>query len=95
LPSAGPGALRKVKKNKKNILPSAGEALGKVTGNDGWSDGVNILPSAPIKSTRQSPFTDKYVAEWTLPGATLGKAFAECKRLFVECKNTRQSPSFQ
>jgi hypothetical protein len=46
----------------------------------------NILPSAPIKSTRQSPFADKYVAEWTLPSA---------KRLFAECKNNRQSPGFQ
>jgi hypothetical protein len=55
-------------------LPSAGRALGKVTGNVWWSDGVNILPSAPIKSTRQNPFADKYVAEWTLPDATLGKA---------------------
>jgi hypothetical protein len=33
-------------KLKKNILPSAGRALGKVTGNVRWSDGANILPSA-------------------------------------------------
>jgi hypothetical protein len=30
-----------------------------------------------------------------LPSATLGKVFAECKWLFAECKNTRQSPSVQ
>jgi hypothetical protein len=48
-----------------------------------------------MESTQQSPFADKYVVEWTLPSATLGKAFAECKRLFAEYKNTRQSPGFQ
>jgi hypothetical protein len=46
----------------------------------------NILPSAPIKSTRQSPFAKKNFAERTLLSATLGKAFAEWKGLFAECK---------
>jgi hypothetical protein len=35
-----------------------------------------IFPSAPIKSTRQSPFAEKNFAERTLPTATLGKAAA-------------------
>jgi hypothetical protein len=39
----------------------------------------NILPSAPIKSTRQSIFAVKKIVERTLMRATLGKVFAECK----------------
>jgi hypothetical protein len=53
------------------------------------------LLSASVKSTQQSLFVEKIFAERTLLSATFGKAFAECKGLFVECKNTRQSPNFQ
>jgi hypothetical protein len=53
LPSAGLGALGKIKiKNKKN-LPSAGQALGKVTINGRWRDDANILLSA-LRVTRQN-----------------------------------------
>jgi hypothetical protein len=30
-------------------------------------------------------FADKFFAEHSLPSATLGKAFAECKNVFAEC----------
>ena len=69
----------------ENILPSAAS---------GTRQFFFILPSAPIKSTRQRPFVEKNFAR-TLPSATLGKAFAECKGLFAECKNTRQSRGLQ
>ena len=66
----------------ENILPSATPSTQQF---------FFILLSVPIKSTRQRPFAEKNFTERTLPSATLGKAFAECKGLFVECKNTRQS----
>ena len=87
-----------------------GRALGKITVNGRRRNGRKyfaecrpkhsaklffILPSGPIKSTRQRPFAEKIFAERTLPSATLGKAFAECKGLFAECKNTRQSRDLQ
>ena len=49
-----------------------------------------ILQSVRI-SIRQSRFVMWTFAERTLPSIVLGKVFAECKGLFTECKNTRQS----
>ena len=70
----------------ENILPSAAPSTRQI---------FFILPSARIRSTRQRPFAEKNFAERTLPSATLSKVFAECKGLFAECKNTRQSRGLQ
>ena len=87
-----------------------GRALGKITVNGCAATAENILPSAApstrqnfffilpsarIKSTQQRSFAKKNFVERTLPSATLDKAFAECKGLFAECKNTRQSRGLQ
>jgi hypothetical protein len=43
------------------------------------------LPSARQKSVGKDLFADRFFAERSLPSATLGKTFAECKKAFTEC----------
>jgi hypothetical protein len=43
------------------------------------------LPSVRKKALGKELFADKIFAECSLPSVTLGKAFAECKIVFVEC----------
>ena len=105
MPSAWTGALGKeiIKKNKKNFAECLGWGTQQSNLKKNFAEcrpkhSVNffyILSSAPIKSTRQRPFAEKNITERTLPSATLGKTFAECKGLFAECKNTRQSRGLQ
>ena len=46
---------------------------------------VPTLPSARQKTLGKDAFADAFFAEWSLPSAALGKAFAECKLGFAEC----------
>jgi hypothetical protein len=43
------------------------------------------LPSARQKALDKDLFANRFFAERSLPSATLGKAFAECKKVFAEC----------
>jgi len=38
----------------------------------------SVLPSARQKTLDKDAFADAFFAEWSLPSAALGKAFAEC-----------------
>ena len=40
---------------------------------------AKALPSARQKTLGKDVFADTFFAEWSLPSAALGKAFAECK----------------
>jgi hypothetical protein len=44
------------------------------------------LPSVRKKALGKEPFADEIFAECSLPSVTLGKAFAECKIVFAECR---------
>ena len=46
---------------------------------------AKALPSARQKTLGKDAFADAFFAEWSLPSAALGKAFAECKLDFAEC----------
>ena len=46
---------------------------------------AKALPSARQKTLGKDVFADSFFAECSLPSATLGKAFAECKLGFAEC----------
>jgi len=55
-----------------------------------WHSG-NPLPMARHEALGKEAFAVKGYADSSLPSAALGKGFAKCKVLFVECNCTRQS----